>query len=244
MKQVSRFHLIKHAYIGIEQTDDFVGMGIAALNNKRNIIKTIFAFNLSRADDIVFLLLCFVKPTEEQTRTLCLLPAIVATHVEQNIWIFAKEFLNNTNDRLSNFLVAGRSDMGSIRQIKPIDQIEGIVFFVERNEICYIVVCFEIQTSIFLYDIIGGNGINGINIEAIHCLNPFKVIVTGLRGFFFSALPFCIPFLSLFLAFCLNLASAFHQCKEILTSPFWGIVICFHTHCFNNFTAKIQIKIE
>ena len=99
---VLRFHLIKHRDVCIKQTDDFVKMRVATLNYDSNVFNTILTLYLSCPYGILLLLFCTVKPPEKQTRTLGLLSTIHAAHVEQNVWILTEEFLNDTDNGLSN----------------------------------------------------------------------------------------------------------------------------------------------
>ena len=133
--------------------------------------------------------------------------------------------------------------MGGVREVKPISCIEWVIFLIERNKISNIVICFKIQPLVFLYNIIRGKTIDGINIKFIHQLNPFKVIVTGLSSLFLSTLPFCIPLLCFFLTPCFYLTPTFHQRKEILTGPFGSIAICCHNYISNDFRRKVTNKI-
>ena len=63
-----RFHLIEHRGVVVKQFEDFSYMWIRALSNQRNIFTlTIFSFDFCCSYDIVFLLLCAIKPFQEKS---------------------------------------------------------------------------------------------------------------------------------------------------------------------------------
>ena len=226
---VLRFHLIKHRDVCIKQTDDFVKMRVATLNYDSNIFNTILTLYLSCPYGILLLLFCTVKPPEKQTRTLGLLSTIHAAHIEQNVWILTEEFLNDTDNGLSNLLVTRRSDVVSVGKIKPISRVIGITFIIKRDYIGYIIICFEIQVSIFLHYVIRRMGVDDMYVKGLH-LYPLKFIVSRLSGLFLLSLTFSIPFLGFFLASCFYLPSTVQQCKEILTCPLLYIISNIHCH--------------
>ena len=100
MKRESRLHFIEHCNVSIKQTDDFIKMRIVALNNGSNVFQSLLAFDFGSPDNIMFLLLCSIKPTEEQTRTLSLLTAVHTAYVKQNIGVFPEKLFNDTNNSL------------------------------------------------------------------------------------------------------------------------------------------------
>jgi len=117
-----RFHLIEHRSIAVKQFEDFSNMWIRALCNQRNILTlAIFSFDLCCSNDVVLLLLCTIKPSQEKPCTLCLFSALSTAKVKKNVWIFSKEFFNDADDSLGYFGIIGRLEMTGIGKIKPKD---------------------------------------------------------------------------------------------------------------------------
>ena len=108
MKQASRLHLIEHCNVRIKQTDDFIKMRIVTLDNGGNVFQSLLAFDFGSPDDIMFLLLCSIKPTEEQTRTLSLLTVVHTAHIKQNIGVLPEKLFNDTNNSLRYLFISRR----------------------------------------------------------------------------------------------------------------------------------------
>lgn len=229
MKRESRLHFIEHCNVSIKQTDNLVKMRIVALNNGSNVFQSLLAFDFGSPDNIMFLLLCSIKPTEEQTRTLSLLTAVHTADVKQNIGVFPEKLFNDTNNSLRYLFVSRRGCIVQIGQVKPISNIIWICIIIERHGIIYSVICSKDNGSIFIIsDIVRCAVIDINNIKFVHRLHPFKIVIPRFCSLFLATLTFCIFRLSLLHPPFLYLSSTLQQSQKVRTRPFLYIICCVH----------------
>ena len=204
-------------------------MRIVALNNSSNVFQPFLAFDFCGPDDIMFLLLCSIKPTEKQTRTLSLLATIHTAHIKENIGVLPEKLFNDTNNSLRYLFISWRGRIVQIGQIKPISNIIWICIIIEGHGIIYSVICPKNNGSIFIIsDIVWCAVIDKSDIKFVHCLHPFKIVIPRFRSLFLAALTFCVFRLSLLRPFFLNLSSTLQQSQKVRTRPFLYIICCIH----------------
>ena len=186
----SRFLLVEHTDLLVENGKDLFESGVAALNNKSYILISAFlTTHFHRPHHILLLLLSSVKPAQKQPCTLSLLSAVSATHIKENIRILSEKLLNDTNNGLRNLRVAWRRTVVHIREIEPIRHVVRIGIIVKGDRIFNAVVRSEkYRTIMVIADIIGCAQTDGFNVQTIHGSYPFKVIEAGLGSRFFAAL--------------------------------------------------------
>ena len=213
-----RFHLIEHRGIAVKYLEDFSNMWIRALCNQRNILTlAIFSFDLCCSYDVVLLLLCTIKPSQEKPCTLCLFSSLRTTKVKKYIRILSKKLFNDADDGLRNFGIARRFAMTWVGKIKPEYREERVVLLVKSYDVFYIMVSPEMQTAgNFCYSV-RRKQINVVDIERIHDLIPFNIIIARLSRFFFATLTLGIPFIGFFLPSFFDFAATSQQRKDILT---------------------------
>ena len=212
------FHLIEHRGIAVKYLEDFSNMWIRALCNQRNILTlAIFSFDLCCSYDVVFLLLCTIKPSQEKPCTLCLFSSLRTAKVKKNVWIFSKKFFNDADDSLGYFGIVRRLEMAGIGKIKPKDREERVVLLVKGYDVFYIMISSEMQTTRNFCYSVRRKQINVVDIERIHDLIPFNIIIARLCRFFFATLTLGIPFIGFFLPSFFDFAATSQQRKDILT---------------------------
>lgn len=130
------FHLIEHRSIAVKYLENFSNMRVCALSYQCNIFRcTIFSIYLSCSYDIVLLLLCAIKPSQEKPCTLCLFSTLSTAKVKKNVWIFSKEFFNDADDGLGYFGIVRGLEVAGIGKIKPKDREERVVLLVKGYDI-------------------------------------------------------------------------------------------------------------
>ena len=130
------FHLIEHRSIAVKYLENFSNMRVCALSYQCNIFTlAIFSIYLSCSYDVVLLLLCAIKPSQEKPCTLCLFSTLSTAKVKKNVWFFFKEFFNDADDGLRNFGIARRFAMTWVGKIKPEYREERVVLLVKGYDI-------------------------------------------------------------------------------------------------------------
>jgi hypothetical protein len=79
-----------------------------------------------------------------------------------------EELFDNTKDRLPDFLIVRRSLSTHVDKIKPIGNSLGNVIQREINIVFQIVVRFKIETIRVLPNMVSGEQINKVDVEALH----------------------------------------------------------------------------
>ena len=149
----SGLRLIKHIHLALKDLDELVNVRVRALSDKGNIFfirTTIGTFDFRRTYDVMLLLLGSVEPSEEESCTLSLLTAIGTTQIQKDVRVLMKEFLNNTDDGLSNLHITWRLGMLRVCQIKPIGRKIRIGVLVKGYDVFDIMVCPKMQTTMKL----------------------------------------------------------------------------------------------
>ena len=226
---LSWFHLIEHCCIAVKYLEDFSNMRIRTLSYQRNIFTlTVFSFDFCCSYDVVLLLLCAIKPSQEKSCTLGLFSSFGTTKVKKYVWILSKKFFNDADDGLRYFGVIRRFDMTGVGEIEPEYREEWIILLVKSYDIFYIMISPEMQTARdFCYGV-RRQQINVVDIKGIHGLIPLNIIIARLRRFFFATLTFSVPFFGFFLPPCFDFTAASQQRKDILTCKFSYGFISFH----------------
>jgi len=97
--------LVEHVDFAFEILEHLINVRIRSLGNDCNIFFSTFtiALNFCGTNDIMFLLLGLVKPSQEKAGSLCLLSSVRAAQVEENVRVLTEKLLNDTDDCLPYF---------------------------------------------------------------------------------------------------------------------------------------------
>ena len=251
---LSRLHLVEHCNVAVKQIEYFSYMRIGTLSNQCNIFTlTFFSVDLCCSYDVVLLLFCTIKPSQEKPCTLGLFPSFRTAKVKKYVRILSEKLFNDADDGLRYLGIIRRFDMTGIGEIEPEYREEWIILLVKSYDIFYIMISPKMQATRNICYSIWRQQINVIDIKGIHDLIPLNIIITRFCRFFFAALTFCVPFFGFFLPPCFDFTAASQQRKEVLTCEFpYGFIsvhiikLCF-VFSFCKISAnrlKCQIKLE
>ena len=241
-----RLHSIEHSCFFVKTQENFVYIRTRTLCNKCNIFHFTLTFYFYSPGNIEFLLLCTIKPSQEEPCPLRLVAVSRTTDIKQNIGVLPKEFLYDTNQCLCYLFVARRSLSVNIPQIKPICCEIRIGIIVKVNSIGKPVFSSEHKESIVIFYIIWRMFVDSVSEKFIHDLDPLQIIVTRFCRNFFAMQTFGKFSIHFFLPSFFALTCCVQPRKDFFLSSYWTVqVFCFHDDNFLiNSTAKVTIKTE
>jgi hypothetical protein len=109
-----------------------------------------------------------VEPSKEQSRALCLLTVVGATHIEQHVGIKPEKLLYDADNGLCYLYVAWRLCVIWIRKVEPKSCVIWVTIQFEINEILDAIVGFETVNLTIAPHLVRSIDIDAGNVEVIH----------------------------------------------------------------------------